>query len=129
MHPAGTRREGRPCTGRPPRTLSCVPAASAGGCQSSSPQREAPRPGSQDSMLSLLGSAGGGPGGPPPPCADLVGPAAPQLSLLAGGDLVAGPEEADVEVVAGVDLVDVVVVDGDHHVVAATTNEEVRTVF
>src|SRR4029079_10241332 len=54
------------------------------------------------------------------------GPFAVGLGLvLAVGELVTGSEEADVEVVAGVDLVNLVVVGRDHDIVAAAADEEV----
>src|SRR5919106_1692011 len=50
------------------------------------------------------------------------------LVLAVTPDFVAGPEEADVEVVTGVDVVLSAVVDGDHDVVAGTTEDHVVVV-
>ena len=50
----------------------------------------------------------------------------PYGSVLAVSELVAGAEEADVEVVAGLDLVLAVVVGRDHDVVTAAADEDVE---
>src|SRR5918992_3296170 len=100
-----------PCTGTAPPTslLVGVPAAPAGGCLSSSPQREASSTGVSDQMLDLKVERFG-------------------LVLAVETDFVAGPEEADVEVVTGVDVVLSAVVDGDHDVVAGTAEDDVVVV-
>src|SRR5918992_1288505 len=100
-----------PCTGTAPPTslLVGVPAAPAGGCLSSSPQREASSTGVSDQMLDLKVERFG-------------------LVLAVETDFVAGPDEADVEVVTGVDVVLSAVVDGDHDVVAGTAEDDVVAV-
>src|SRR5918992_526661 len=117
-----------PCTGTAPPTslLVGVPAAPAGGCLSSSPQREASSTGVSGQMLVLEVERFG-------------------LVLAVETNFVAGPEEADVEVVTGVDVVlagraadhvvavagvdDVVAVGADDVVVLVGAVEEGRAVL